>query len=85
MSTPKQQIGGKNDQQIESKLDSLGTTTLNNNIGSIGQVKKITTIDETTGKKKIVELRITEENKKSGETVLRLNGVLDKLDDLFKK
>lgn len=84
LSNPKQQIGGETDQQIESKLDSLGSTTLNNNIGSIGQLKKITSVDPTTGKKKIVELRITEEVKKSGETVLRLNGMLDKLDDLFR-
>ena len=31
---PKQSIAGQNGQQIESKLDSLGTTTLNNNLST---------------------------------------------------
>ena len=85
LSDPKQQIAAKNNQQIQSKLDSLGTTTLNNNIGSIGQSKKIVTKDALTGKEKVTEVRITEVNEKSGEMVLRADIPLTKLDDLLKK
>ena len=66
-------------------MDSLGTTTLNNNIGSIGQSKKIVTKDALTGKEKVTEVRITEVNEKSGEMVLRADIPLTKLDDLLKK
>ncbi len=70
--TPKQGVAIQNKQQIESKVDSLGTTELNNNIGSLGQLKKVVVIDPLTGKNKVVEVRvIAGQNKKSGETVFR--------------
>ena len=84
-SDPKQAIAGQNSKQIQSKLDSLGTTTLNNNIGSLGQLKKIVSKDQLTGKDKVTEVRVTEQNKKAGETVFKPNDPLVKLDDLFRK
>ena len=82
---PKQSIAGQNGQQIESKLDSLGTTTLNNNIGTLGQLKKIVTKDRLTGKEKVTEVRVTEQNKKSGETVFKPSDPIMTLEDLFNK
>jgi len=83
-STPKQTIGNLNNQQIESKLDSLGSTTLNNNIGSLGDLKKIETKDPLTGKTVVTEVRVTDQNKKAGETVIRPSDPILKLDDLLK-
>ena len=71
--------------QIDTKLDSLGTTTLNNNIGSMGTLIKVRGRDPVTGKKHDVEVRVADQNKKSGETVLRAKGFIIKLEDLLKK
>ncbi len=84
-SNPKQQVGGVSDKEIDSNLDSLGTTTLNNNIGSTGTMQKIEVIDPVTGKKRIIEVRIADQNQKSGETVFRAKGFVTKLDDLIVK
>ena len=71
--------------QIHSNLDSLGTTTLNNNIGSLGILRKVKVRDKVTGNMREVEVRVADQNKKSGETVLRARGFIIKLDDLIKK
>lgn len=81
----KQEIGGSSNKEITSNLDSLGTTTLNNNIGSMGTVQRIEVIDPITGKKRLIEVKITDQNLKSGETVFRAKGFVMKLDDLIKK
>lgn len=72
-------------QKINSNLDSLGTTTLNNNIGSMGTLRKVKGYDPVTGKERSVEIRVADQNRKSGETVLRAYGFIIKLEDLIKK
>lgn len=82
----KQAVGGDLNKEFNINLDSLGSTTLNNNIGSLGTLKKIVVIDPITGKKKTIELRIADQNKKSGETVIRAKdskGFTIKLEDLL--
>ena len=83
-SDPKQLIAQQNSQQIQSKLDSLGTTTLNNNIGTLGPMKEIVSRDHLTGKERVTKIRLIQ-NKKSGETVFKPSDAIIKLDDLFKK
>jgi len=82
---PKRGIGETIYQQIDSNPDSLGTTTLNNNIGSMGTLRKVRGRDPITGRERDVEVRIADQNRKSGETVLRAKGFIIKLDDLIKK
>jgi len=82
----KQAVGGDLNKEFDIKLDSLGSTTLNNNIGSLGTLKKITVIDPITSKKKVVELKVADQNRKSGETVIRAKdsrGFIIKLEDLL--
>ena len=82
---PKRGVSETINQQIDTKLDSLGTTTLNSNIGSFGVLKKIKVKDPVTGKIKEVEVRVADQNRQSGETVLRARGFIVKLDDLIEK
>lgn len=82
---PKRGISETINEQINTNLDSLGTTTLNSNIGSLGILKKLKVRDPITGKIKEVEVRIADRNRKSGETILRAKGFINKLDDLIKK
>lgn len=84
-STPKQSIGGSSQKKISRNLDSLGTTTLNNNIGTFGELEKIKVIDPITGKVREIEVRVVDKNLKSGETVIKAKGFISKLDDLIKK
>jgi hypothetical protein len=72
-------------EEISDNLDSLGTTTLNNNIGSMGTVEQIVRVDPVTGERTVVEVRITEQNVKAGETVFRAKGFVTTLDYLIKK
>jgi len=81
----KKAVGETISKQIHSNLDSLGTTTLNNNIGSLGILRKVKVRDKITGNMREVEVRVADQNKKSGETVLRAKGFIIKLDDLIKK
>ena len=62
----------------------MGSTTLNNNIGSLGDLKKVETKDPLTGKTVVTEVRVTDQNKKAGETVIRPSDPILKLDDLLK-
>jgi len=82
-SVPKQAVGKLTGKQIESKLDSLGSTTLNNNIGSLGDLRRVETQDPLTGATVVTEVRVTEQNKKSGETIFRPSDPILKLDDLL--
>jgi len=84
-STPKQSVGGSSQKKISRNLDSLGTTTLNNNIGTFGELEKIKVIDPITGKVREIEVRVVDKNLKSGETVIKAKGFISKLDDLIKK
>jgi hypothetical protein len=83
---PRQTIGnssGDQDEQIESKLDSLGSTTLNNNIGSLGDLKEVKVKDPTTGKTTVAQVRVTERNNNAGETVFRPSDPIIDLGDLL--
>lgn len=82
---PKRGVSETINHQIDTKLDSLGTTTLNSNIGSLGTLKRIKVRDPLTGRIKEVEVRVTDQNRQSGETVLRAHGFIVKLDDLIEK
>lgn len=82
---PKRGVSETINKQIDTKLDSLGTTTLNSNIGSLGHLRKIKVRDPVTGKIKETEVRVTDQNRQSGETVLRARGFVIKLDDLIEK
>ena len=84
-SNPKQEIGGVASKENRNNLDSLGTTALNNNIGSMGTVQKITRVDPTSGKKSVIEVKVADQNQKTGETVFRAKGFVVKLDDLIRK
>ncbi len=82
---PKRGVSETIYQQIDSNLDSLGTTTLNNNIGSMGTLHKVKGRDPITGRERNVEVRVADQNRKSGETVLRAYDFIIKLEDLIKK
>ena len=82
---PKRGVAETIYQQIDSNLDSLGTTTLNNNIGSLGTLRKVRGRDPVTGRERNVEVRVADQNRKTGETVLRAYDFIIKLEDLIKK
>ena len=63
----------------------MGTTTLNNNIGSLGTLRKVRGRDPVTGRERNVEVRVADQNRKTGETVLRAYDFIIKLEDLIKK
>ena len=85
VSSPKQGVGGTIHGKNLQNKDSLGTTTLNNNIGSSGELVEIKKIDPTTGQIRTIQVRVVDQNMKSGETVIKAKGFVSKLDDLIRK
>jgi len=84
-SNPKQSIGGSTKIKNSQNKDSLGTTTLNNNIGSSGDLVEIEKVDPTTGQKRVIQVRVIDQNNKSGETVIKAKGFVVTLEDLIMK
>tara|TARA_B100001057_G_scaffold496240_1_gene597180 strand:- start:607 stop:1863 length:1257 start_codon:yes stop_codon:yes gene_type:complete len=82
---PKQGVGGTVKGKNLQNKDSLGTTTLNNNIGSSGDLVEIKKVDPTTGQIRTIQVRVIDQNRKSGETVIKAKGFVMKLDDLIRK
>ena len=82
---PKQGVGGTIKGKNLQNKDSLGTTTLNNNIGSSGDLVEIKNVDPTTGEVRTIQVRVIDQNMKSGETVIKAKGFVMKLDDLIRK